>query len=190
MFYLMGNTRKSRVVNYGQMNLMNALRKLWFENVMWTRLYMVSALSELPDLENSAERLFRTPSDFAVMLEFFYGGQKADAFRSLLEEHLKIYASIVDNAKVKNIKAMEQYGILWCRNADRLAAFLAGINPCWPEDEWKKLMHEYLEFLTDVVTSRMTGEFCKDVMLFDQVEGQALAMADVMAAGMIRQFEI
>lgn len=190
MFHMTGNNWKFQTANFGQMNLLNVLRKLWLEHVMWTRLFVISALSELPDLENTTKRLLRNPSDFANVLEVFYGRQKADTFRSLFEDHIKIAASVVDNAKKGNAKATDQYLKLWYDNADRIAAFLAGINPCWAEDEWRNMMHDHLRMLTDDVTARLAGEFMKDVIIFDMIEEQALTMADVMSAGIIKQFDI
>ena len=190
MYDMTGNNWKYHATNYGQMNLMNELRRLWIEHVLWTRLFIISALAELPDLEATTKRLLRNPSDFANVLEIFYGRQKADTFRSLLEEHLKIAASIVENAKQGNTKAVEQYSKLWYSNADRIAASLAGINPCWAEDEWKNLMRDHLRMTTDEVMARLAGEYIKDSIIFDMIEEQALAMSDVMTAGMIKQFDI
>ena len=127
--FRMGNSLKYHAANYGQMNLLNELRKLWMEHIMWTRLSIVSALADLPDLDATTKRLLRNPSDFANVLEIFYGKQKADVFRSLLEEHLKIASSILDSAKRGDSKAVEQYSRLWYSNADKIAAFLAGKEP-------------------------------------------------------------
>jgi len=190
MFDMKGSNWKSRTANYGQINLMNAIRKLWEEHVKWTRLFVVSALAGLPDLDATTKRLLRNPSDFADVLEIYYGRQKADAFRGLFEEHLKIAANIVDSAKNQNDKAVEQYSKLWYSNADQIASFLARINPCWTEDEWKKLLHDHLRMTTDEVVARLSGEYTKDTIIFDMIEEQALDMADVMAAGIIRQFDI
>ncbi|HYE67489.1 MAG TPA: hypothetical protein VEA58_02695 [Anaerovoracaceae bacterium] len=189
MYDMTGNW-KYHAANYGQMNLMTELRKLWIEHILWTRLFIVSALAELPDLDATKKRLLRNPSDFANILEIFYGRQKAEVFRNLLEEHLKIAASIVDNANWGNTKAVEQYSRLWYSNADRIAALLAGINPCWAEDEWKNLLHDHLRMTADEVMARLAGEFMKDGIIFDMIEEQVLAMSDVMTAGMIKQFDI
>lgn len=190
MFDLTGTRWKYHTSNYGQINLMNELRKLWTEHVMWTRLFIISDLAGLPDLEVTTGRLLRNPSDFAKVLEIFYGKQKADTFQSLLEEHLKIASSIVNSAKEQNAKAVEQYSTLWYRNADQIAAFLAGINPCWSEDEWKNLLHDHLRMTADEVTARLSGQFVKDSHIFDMIWEQSLAMADYMASGMIKQFDI
>ena len=190
MFELTGSNWKCHTSNYGQINLLNELRKLWVEHVVWTRLFIISALAGLPDLDVATKRLLRNPSDFAKVLEIFYGRQKADTFRNLLEEHLKIAASIVENAKQNNTKAVDQYTKLWYSNADQIAAFLAEINPNWSEDEWKNLMHDHLRMTADEVMARLSGEYPKDSIIFDMIEEQALIMADVMTAGIIKQFDI
>lgn len=190
MFEITGSNWKYHASNYGQINLMNELRKLWKEHIIWTRLFIISALAGLPDLDVVTKRLLRNPSDFANVLEIFYGRQKGDTFRSLLEEHLKIAGSIVENAGRQNTKAVDQYSKLWYRNADQIAAFLAGINPAWSEDEWKNLMHDHLRMTADMVTARLSEEYLKDSIIFDMAQEQVLTMADVMASGMIKQFDI
>lgn len=190
MYDLLGNKWKHCAFNYGQINLMNELRKLWEEHVFWSRLFVVSALGELPDIETTTKRLLRNPADFAKVLEIYYGRPKAGTFRGLFDEHIKIAASIVNNAKQGNNKAVEQYSRLWENNADQIAAFLAGINPNWPESEWKKSLHDHLRMITDMVIARLSGEYMKDSMIFDMIEEQALEMADAMAAGIISQFNI
>lgn len=190
MFEITGSNWKYHAANYGQINLLNEMRKLWEEHIVWTRLFIISALAELPDLDVTTKRLLRNPSDFAGVLNIFYGRQKADTFRSLLEEHLKIAGSIVESAKAKNTKAVDQYTKLWYGNADRIAAFLAGINPNWSEEEWRNLLHDHLRMTADEATARLSGEYLKDSIIFDMIEEQALTMADVMTAGMIKQFEI
>ncbi len=190
MYHMMGKHWEYHAANYGQINLMNELRKLWVEHVLWTRLFIISAVAEFPDLEVTAKRLLRNPSDFAKIFEIFYGKQKAEIFRSLLDEHLKIASSIVEVVKQGNEKSMEQYSKLWYANADRIAAFLASINPCWSEEEWENLLHDHLQMTTDEVLARLNEEYGKDSILFDIIEEQAFIMADVMTAGMIKQFDI
>ena len=190
MYDTTGSNRIGHATNYGQMNLMNELRKLWEEHVVWTRLFIISKIADLPDLDTTTKRLLRNPSDFANVLGIFYGKQKADVFRNLLEEHLKIGGSVVESAKQQNAKAVEQYSKLWYSNADRIAAFLAGINPYWTENDWRSMLRDHLRMTTDEAASRLAGEYVKDSIIFDMIQEQALAMADVMAAGIIRQFDI
>ncbi len=89
-----------------------------------------------------------------------------------------------------NAKAVDQYTKLWYRNADQIADFLAGINPFWADEEWKTLLHEHLRMTMDEAVARLSGEYTKDIVIFDIIEEQALDMADAMSSGIIKQFHI
>lgn len=190
MFDMTGGNRCFAYSNYGQMNLINGMRKLWMEHVFWTRLFILSAAADGGDLPQVTKRLLRNPSDFADVLEIYYGKEKADTFRNLLEDHLKIAASIVTNAKAGNSKAVEQYTKKWYDNADEIASFLAYINPYWDREEWKNMLYDHLKLTMDEAVARLGGEYTKDILLFDMIEEQAIAMADLMSFGMIKQFRV
>lgn len=181
---------ENRWTNYDNMNLSEELRKLWAEHVFWTRLFIVSALAGLPDLDATTERLLRNPAGFANVFRKFYGRQTADTIQRLLEDHLKIAADLVNSAKQQDAEAVEQNTKLWYSNADEIAAGLSGINPIWSADQWRDLLYDHLRLTTDEVLARLSGDFDRDVAIFDMILEQALDMGDVMAAGIVKQFEI
>lgn len=181
---------ENRWTNYDNMNLSKELRKLWAEHVFWTRLFIISALAGLPDLNVTTERLLRNPADFAEVFRKFYGSQSAGTVQSLLENHLKIAADIVNSAIRQDAEAVEQNTKLWYSNADEIAAALAGINPMWSAAQWRDLLYDHLRMTTDEVLARLSGDYARDVAIFDMILEQALDMADVMAAGIAKQFEI
>lgn len=182
--------QRCNCTNYGQLNLMNELRKLWEQHVMWTRSFIISAVDDLGDLDLVTKRLLRNPTDFEKVLAIYYGKEKADQFRILFEDHLKIAGEIVMFAKNGDTKAVEQYSKLWYANADAIAAFLASINPFWDEGEWKNLLYDHLRMTTEEVVTRLKKEYAQNIMLYDMIQEEAMVMADVMSSGIIRQFKI
>lgn len=184
------NNHKSESTNYEQINLMNGLRKLWEQHVWWTRSFIISVAEGLDELELVAERLLRNPTDFANVLAIYYGKDKADTFRMLLEEHLKIGAVIVTSAKNGDAEAVGENLKLWYDNADDIVEFLVSINPHWDREQWKGLFYDHLKMTTDMIAARLADEYAKDIMIFEMIEEQALRMADFMSVGMMNQFEI
>lgn len=180
----------SKWTNYDNMNLSKELRRLWAEHVFWTRLFIVSALAGLPDLAVTTERLLRNPADFANVFRKFYGSQTADAVQRLLEDHLKIAADLVNSAIRQDAEAVEQNTKLWYSNADKIASALGRINPVWTAAQWRDLLYDHLRMTTDEVLARLSGDYAKDAAIFDMILEQALDMADVMAEGIAKQFEI
>jgi LysM repeat protein len=173
----------------GQM-LNNHLRMLWEQHVYWTRLVILGIAFDLPDVQLTSERLLRNPSDFEVVLKLFYGGELAAKFAELFTAHLTIAAELVKAAKAGNHAAAADAEKRWYTNADQIAAFLAGINPYWSQQEWKKMLYDHLEMTKMEAVEILTSKYADSIHTFDNIEREALLMADLIAQGIIRQFPL
>ncbi|WP_438445319.1 acetylglutamate kinase [Gorillibacterium sp. sgz5001074] len=179
---------RPRIWTPSQVELNRKLRTLWEQHIYWTRLTVNSIIGRLPDEKATTGRLLRNPADFADALRPLYGPAIASRFASLLREHLTIAAELVHALQAGNAMGASQARNRWFQNADAIAAFLAGINPHWSREAWRRMMHEHLELLSQEVASRLAGHYEENVATNDRVEPQALEMADVMTEGIIRQF--
>jgi len=173
-----------------QINLFNTFRKLWQQHIMWTRSFIISTASNLGDLRFVTDRLLANPNDFADALNKFYGAEKAKKFEELLREHLLIAAKLVNAAKAGDAKSAAANRIKWYENADAIADFLSSINPFWDKKEWQKMLYDHLKMTEAEATHRLTSQYALDIKDYDEIENQALKMADYMVQGIIRQFNI
>lgn len=163
-------------------------RTLWEQHVYWTRLTVNSIVGNLPDMKATTERLLRNADDFANVFVLYYGRDIAARFASLFRAHLTIAAELVGALKSGNTQAAENAQKRWYANADAIALFLARINPYWSQAEWQHMLHEHLRLLSEEVAARIAGDYPKNIALNDQIEPQALEMADMMTSGIIQQF--
>ena len=76
----------------------DAMRKLWEDHVTWTRLYIVSAIAGLPDVQATAERLLQNQTDIGNAIKPFYGNAAGDRLTALLKPHILIAAELVAGA--------------------------------------------------------------------------------------------
>lgn len=172
----------------GPQELHDAMRTLWEQHVFWTRLVILGIVSDLPDLAASTERLLRNPADFGAVLRIYYGEPAASQFVHLFTEHLTIAAQLVKAAKAGDARAAGEAERSWYQNADQIARFLSSINPYWPEQQWHTMLHEHLSLTKAEAVALLTQKYPESVRLFDEIERQALMMADLMTQGIIRQF--
>lgn len=173
-----------------KINAVNAFRRLWFEHIIWTRSFIISTSAELGDLPYVTKRLLRNPSDFYNVLSKYYGDDNAKRFQNLLTDHLTIAAKLVNAAKAGDTETTNSERQKWYANANEIANFLAGINPFWSIREWQLMLSDHLKLTEQEAVERLSGQYEKDVALFDVITGQAMQMADTMANGIIRQFSI
>lgn len=173
-----------------QINLINIFRKLWQEHVMWTRSFLTSTVFNTPDLDFTTARLLRNPEDFANILKHYYGSDKAAKFEQLFKDHLLIAASLVNNLKAGNTEAAQEDERKWYQNADEIAIFLSSINPYWPKDQWQSLLHDHLKMTKEEASDLLTGQYPASIIIFDEIVNQGLMMADLMAWGIMMQFDV
>jgi len=183
------NTRMRYAFSPKKEQLSDTMRMLWTEHVLWTRAFIVSTVFNLSDLSAVTNRLLRNPSDFADTLTPYYGRSSAVKFADLLKEHLLIAAQLVNAAKNGDLAAADVQRRKWYANADDIAAFLAGINPYWSGDIWRSLLYDHLKMTENEAVQIIKGQYEPSIAQFDDIQKEALVMADYMTEGIIKQMQ-
>ncbi len=186
----MQQTTFNKGLTYSQLQLSNTFRRLWNEHVLWTRLFILSTAFSLPDLQFVTDRLLQNPDDFARELKPFYGERNAMQFKKLLTDHLLIAAQLVNAAKAGDTVEADKQRRRWYANAEDIARFLAYINRFWNENEWRDLLFDHLHMTEDEAVFILSGKYIDGIKEYDNIQAEALRMADVMTSGIIRQFRI
>jgi hypothetical protein len=182
---MMGDKNKSAK----QADFQNAMRKLWEDHITWTRLFIVSAAADLPDKNATTERLLRNQTDIGNAVKPFYGEAAGEKLTALLKEHITTAAELVTAAKANDTAKTEDAKKRWFANADEIAAFLSAANPKnWPPADMKRMMREHLDLTTNEVTAHLKKDWAADIAAYDKVHEQILHMADMLSAGIIKQF--
>lgn len=173
---------------YGVDDLRDILRLLWEQNVHWMRAAVTGIVHDLSETNQIVQRLLLIPTDFANALKPFYGEDAAQKFADLLNGHLKIAIELVQAAKKGNNDAVTEANLKWHENAEQIAAFLAIIIPEWSAAEWRDKINRYLKLLSNYFTNILAGNYESSMSDFNNLEMQALEIANVMAEGIGMQF--
>jgi len=176
------------IMSKAGLKLREFMRILWEEHVFWTRLTIISSSAHLADLDFTIKRLLRNAIDFEMAFKPFYGEEKARIFGELMRDHIMIAAQLVKVAKVGNRKAALKAETAWYANADEIAAFLSDINPNWPEANVRTMLHHHLSLTETEIITILTGDHGRNIATFDEIESQALLMADTLSNGISTQF--
>ena len=165
------------------------MRKLWEDHITWTRLVIIGVFEDLPDLNESVQRLLQNQVDIGNAIKPFYGEAAGDQLTALLTDHILIAAEILQAAKIGDTTALNDAIERWYANADDIAEFLNAANPeHWPLEEMKAMMREHLDLTLQEAVAYLEGDYAASVAFYDQVHLQALEMADMLSEGIIRQF--
>ena len=167
----------------------DAMQRLWVDHVTWTRLFIVSFVGELPDLQATTDRLLQNQVNIGDAVKPFYGDAAGNRLTALLEEHILTAADLLTAAKAGDDAAFAEANEAWYANARAIAGFLHEANPRnWPLADMRQMMRDHLDLTLEEAAAQLGGDYAASVALYDEVETEILHMADMLSSGLIAQF--
>ncbi|WP_217913940.1 hypothetical protein [Miltoncostaea marina] len=172
-----------------ELDLRQDMRRLWEEHVTWTRMVIVDAAAAGPGLSESAARLLRNQADIGRAIVPWFGRAAGARLTTLLRGHILIAVDVLGAAKAGDAAALADARARWARNGDAIAGFLSSANPAaWPRAAMRSMMRRHLALTTAEAVARLSGDWRRDVLLYDAVHAQALHMADMLSDGIVQRF--
>lgn len=166
-----------------------AMARLWSDHVIWTRQYILSAIADAADTGKAAERLLKNQDDIGAAVGSLYGDAAGKKLTELLKQHILIAVDIIDAAKKGEDARFKDANEKWDRNVEEIAVLLSSANPTnWPKADVTDLLMQHLNLTRKEVVARLQQKHDEDIEAFDQILTEILTVADVLAAGIVRQF--
>jgi len=184
-----GHAAQAHAVTARQLAFHDAMRKLWEDHITWTRLAIVSYISELPDLQATEARLLANQEDIGNAIKPFYGKNAGAKLTALLKQHILGAVNLMAAAKAGDQAAVATAGSAWNANGRQIADFLHSANPHqWPRKEMRSMMQTHLDQTLKEAVDRLGGKHVAEVRDYDAIHAHILEMADMLSTGIIKQF--
>jgi hypothetical protein len=164
------------------------MRKLWEDHVVWTRNVILCIIDDLPGADQAVNRLLKNQDDIGNAIKPVYGDEAGKRLTALLRTHITQAADLLKAAKKSDQPEFDRLNKLWFQNADEISAFLSDANPHWKLADMKKMMHDHLTLTLEEAVARQKKDYAADVIAYDKVHDEILAMADMLSDGIIQQF--
>jgi hypothetical protein len=172
-----------------QVDFQDAMRKLWDDHITWTRLFIVDFNAGSPETDATLQRLLRNQVDIGDAIAPYYGSDAGGKLTDLLKQHILQAGDVLAAAKAGDATKLDVASKRWYANANDIAAFVHGANPdAWPLAEAQAMMKSHLDDTTAEAVAHLKGDWAADIAAYDKVRDQILGMADMLSAGVIRQF--
>lgn len=172
----------------GALKLKEAMRELWTEHVLWTREYIIAAVSGLEELKDVTDRLLKNQEDIGNAIVPVYGKDAGNKLTVLLKDHILIAADVVKAAKEGNKELLASSDKSWHDNARYIAQFLSGANPNWPFQDLLNMLNEHLKVTAEEAVAYINKKWSDSIKTFGEVFRQAMMMADALTDGIVKQF--
>lgn len=165
-----------------------SMRKLWAEHTIWMREYLVSSIAKAPDNKAVSERLIKNQFDLGDIMGEYYGADVGNEFTILLKDHIALGMEAIATTQDGNEEKLNATNSRWQKNAEDISHFLQKINPIWKVSDLMAIFGDHLNHTINGAKARIKKEWQKDIKGFDDIFDQAMKLADMLSAGIIKQF--
>lgn len=172
-----------------QSRLIGELRELYRAFFYWLTSYIADNVCDFGNEPYLAQRVLNNILDITNVLRRYYGND-AGIYRQLLENQFYLTGLFINNLNIGDIVWIDVSRKELYQNADDIAQFLAGLNPYWSKDRWLDYIYGYINFVEVEETERLRGLCDVDIATQEEIREQSNAIADYMAQGLIRQFNL
>lgn len=201
-----GKREKRDVVGMSKEKVMlfRTSRRLWFDHIAYTYLYMRASLKktgrEEAEIKALANRLFKNQTSIGDMIAKGYKPLEGSQVTGLLKDHIKIAAEIVQSAYTNIVvdgkevwawDAKEAKPLIkkWQENADDIARKLNDLNSsCWPLGKLKMLLYEHLNANKEVLAAILRdGKTSEELQMFSSATLQVMKVAKIFYKGVAKK---
>lgn len=167
------------LINNEKLKLKLNMRKLWTDNIIWTRMYIVDFLSNSPSINNTEERLLKNQNAIGNYLKSFFDETAANSLISLLKENIikttEIFKAIKEDNP--NIETIEKDISI---NNEDIASFFSKINN-YSKEELIEMFNTNSILIKYQFIARLNKDYNADIMYQDMGLAHILVMSDYLA---------
>lgn len=167
--------------------LNQTLRALWEQLSYWIRMYLVSVSDDMSDGKVVLKRLLQIPEEMEKVFAQYYPPEIVGEMRKALDQFVNGLAGLAPLVKSGSAEEADRQEIQLEQAADRLAEILSNMNINYDKEQLGEALEEYLLQTKREIVARLSGQFAEDIATFDEVERQALRIADYLARGIVEQ---
>jgi len=170
-------------ITYSQMNLIFNSRIYYRRLTAWIRAYLLGRYFGIGTAEELFVRLYSETLDLGNMLQIIHGRGDAERYSQLLSQFaIALRDTITAQLEGNTEEAVQQVNRLYQIAAER-AAFIGVINPYASQTEYENLFEIYIQYVLEDANALATGDYGKDIALYDLLTAHTDTMGDAFAEG-------
>lgn len=180
---------RSTKVSAKTQKLATTMRGLWDDHMAWTWAAVIGFATNSPAESVTIDRLVQNQRDMGAALGSIYGSKVGDAVTGLLTTHITDAVPVLQAAKAGDQAALDVALDAWYANAREIADALAGVNPRnWKRGPMREMMKTHISQTVAYAAAAISGDYAKAVSLYDEAHAHMAEMADMLSAGIVKQF--
>ena len=164
------------------------MRKLWTDHAIFTRMFIIDLIGDLPGMSYTIDRLDRSQEQTGNCFRPFFGDVAANKLTSLLKEHITIAVDLFKMIKIGNVADATILEDQWATNIENMSNLLCTANKYYSIDELTDIFRTYLILTKYQFIARIDGDYSAEIMYFDMGLNHIMRISDYLADGIVKEF--
>lgn len=165
--------------------LKEKLRKLFTEHAVYTKFYITSASSNLPDLSFITARLLQNQTDIGNAVKPIIGDENGNKLTQLLKEHILAAANAISTVKLQSGTKDAINKVL--ANSKLVAEFLSKLSPKLNYDVVLKEFNQHNQYVIDITILHFEGKYEQEIKMYDAYYNHMLMFSDLLNSALSKQ---
>ncbi len=171
-----------------QTRLQDRLREAFLDRATWSHAFVVASLSRAPDRDVTRDRLFRAQAEVGELYAPFHGARSGEELARLLRGEASNLSAAAGAAASGDEAGVERARRAMHLDATRVATFLASQDPALSQRGLGVTLRSEVDDAIGEIQARAAGDYGTAENHADKVDGQALALGDILAGAIVEQF--
>lgn len=181
----MAEVSEEKYITYDQLNVINAIQKMWLKLNAWMKIYINASAFDNPILNTANNTLVNFSIDPYSKFSIFYGTENGQKIKKLAFDFVMAEMKVVEAVKNGDKILTDSRIINWYQLADEISSFLASINMYWDEDLWKHFLYNYIKVEVAEIYATFKGNYNEIPQLYDEMQDIIFIISNYMAKGII-----
>lgn len=165
-----------------------AMHGLWDQHMEWTYATVAAFAAGTNGLTPTLNRLLQNQTDIGNAIKPFYGDAAGNELSTLLHAHIMGYVPLLQAAKAGDqAKAKTAFAAVLA-NGVLIGKFLEKANSNWPAPGMEQMMNTHNNQTLQYAADQLGGKYADSIAEYGQAEAHMAQMADMLSAGIIKQF--
>ncbi len=163
------------------------MRRLWDDQLIFTRNFIISTLAMSPDQFPVTEAFLGHQAALADAFTPYYGADASRELAARLSTHATITVDLVRIISEGDVEAVPRTRAHWVGSAQQVSAYLATLNPGWDAAELEDRLLTYLELTMAEIAGRSIRNWEVELAAYERLRSHATGLADFLSNGIIVQ---
>lgn len=172
------------MINDNKCKFNTNLRKLFSDNIIYLREYVISSIEKIDNLEYITERLEQNSCDIGNLISEVYGEYNGKRFEELLIDYITCKIDFIDSTIDNKVEQSVSEKLELHMAAIPIVDLLSAIDNI-PRSDLRELFFNNIHLTECFMLARIHKNYSDDIKSFDDLYNQTMIIADYLSSFMI-----